>query len=230
MHKVLLLMTFTILTATCGTSDPEQPSSAPSPDPPAQEQPTREAADARPIILAFGDSLTAGYGVPPGSGYPERLQRLLDSKGFHYRVVNAGISGDTTSGGLSRIHEGLQHKPSIVILELGANDGLRGLPVDQIRANLDEMITTFKNAGIVVLLAGMTLPRNYGADYIAAFEKIFPDLAAKHGVTLIPFFLEGAAGNPRLSLDDGIHPNEEGYRIITATVFKYLQPLLKPAS
>lgn len=183
--------------------------------------------DDRPIILAFGDSLTAGYGVPHGSGYPELLQRRLEDAGYRYRVVNAGISGDTTSGGLGRLQPELDAKPAIVILELGGNDGLRGLPVEQTRSNLEEMIVAFKGAGAHVILAGMTLPLNYGVDYVRAFEELFKDLARKHDVALIPFLLEGVAGQPGLVQPDGIHPTEKGYPIVMDVVWKYLEPLLK---
>jgi acyl-CoA thioesterase-1 len=141
--------------------------------------------------------------------------------------VNAGIGGDTTAGGVARLNEALALHPNIVVLELGANDGLRGIPVESMRANLDEMIVAFKKAGAEVVLAGMTLPRNYGADYIHEFERVFPALAAKHRITLIPFFLEGAGGRPEMNLEDGIHPNEEGYKLVTANVLKYVEPLLK---
>ena len=183
--------------------------------------------DSRPIILAFGDSLTAGYGVPRGFGYPEQLQRKLDRRGYRYRVVNMGISGDTTSGGLARMKAGLVVKPSIVILELGANDGLRGLPSKQTQSNLEEMIMAFQKSGATVVLAGMTLPRNYGAAYVRSFEDVFRDLARKHNVPLIPFFLEGVAGNPKLTLDDYLHPNADGYVIVTDNVLKTVEPLLK---
>jgi len=183
--------------------------------------------DARPVILAFGDSLTAGYGVPKGSGYPEQLQRKLDGIGYRYRVVNMGISGDTTSGGLARLKAALALKPAIVILELGANDGLRGLPIKQVQANLEEMIVAFKKSGAVVVLAGLTLPRNYGIEYVRSFEKVFEDLAAKHKLPRIPFFLAGVAANPRYTLDDFLHPNANGYVVVTDTVLKTLEPLLK---
>ena len=183
--------------------------------------------DSRPVILGFGDSLTAGYGVPRGSGYPERLQRRLDASGYKYRVVNMGISGDTTSGGLARLKPALDLKPSIVILELGANDGLRGLPIDQMRANLDTMIVAFQKTGAKVVLAGMTLPRNYGEAYVKSFEDVFRGLAKKYSLTLIPFFLEGVAANPKYTLDDLIHPNAEGYVLVTDLVLKTLEPLLR---
>jgi acyl-CoA thioesterase-1 len=154
------------------------------------------------------------------------LQAELDKQGYRYRVVNAGIGGDTTGGGLARLQSGLDLPPEIVILELGGNDGLRGLPMDSMQANLEEMIVAFQKAGARVILAGMTLPRNYGSDYIGSFEKVYPTLAARHKVTLIPFLLEGVAGKPELNVDE-IHPNEAGYRFVTANVWKYLQPMLK---
>ncbi len=183
--------------------------------------------DSRPVILAFGDSLTAGYGVPRGSGYPELLQKKLDALGYKYRVVNMGISGDTTSGGVARMRTALSVKPSIVILELGANDGLRGLSTNEMQSNLDEMIASFRKAGAKVILAGMTLPRNYGAAYVKAFEDVFKDLAKKYNAPIIPFFLEGVAANPKYTLDDLLHPNADGYVLVTDVVMKTLEPLLK---
>ena len=187
----------------------------------------RPATDSRPVILAFGDSLTAGYGLPRGYGYPEQLQRKLDQRGYKYRVVNMGISGDTTAGGRSRMKPALDLKPSIVVLELGANDGLRGLPLKQTQSNLEEIIIAFQRGGATVVLAGMTLPRNYGATYVRSFEDVFRDLARKYNLRLIPFFLEGVAGNPKLTLEDYLHPNAEGYLIVTDIVLKTLEPLLK---
>ena len=183
--------------------------------------------DSRPVILAFGDSLTAGYGVPHGSGYPEQLQRKLDSLGYKYRIVNMGISGDTSSGGRARIQAALNVMPSIVILELGANDGLRGMPVAEMQANLEQMITEFRKTGAKVILAGMTIPRNYGAAYVKSFEDVFTGLAKKYKIPLIPFFLEGVAGNPKYTLPDFLHPNAEGYTLVTNIVMKTLEPVLK---
>jgi acyl-CoA thioesterase-1 len=183
--------------------------------------------DSRPVILAYGDSLTAGFGTPTGSTYPDQLQRKLDDLGYHYRVIGMGISGDTTSGGLARMRTAVETKPSIVILELGANDGLRGLPVPQMKANLEEMINAFKKTGATVIMAGMTLPKNYGPAYVTSFENAFKDLAAKYHLPLIPFFLEGVAGEPKLTLPDFIHPNAAGYKIVVDIVMKTLQPLLK---
>jgi acyl-CoA thioesterase-1 len=152
---------------------------------------------------------------------------VLDKRGYRYRVVNAGISGDTSSAGRARLEAGLETKPSIVILELGANDGLRGLPVTELRANLEEMIVAFQNAGAKVVLAGMTLPRNLGKDYIHSFEIVFEELGKKYEVPVIPFLLDGVAGQPDLTLEDFLHPNARGYEIVTANVLKTLEPLLK---
>lgn len=182
--------------------------------------------DARPVILAFGDSLTAGHGVELVESYPSRLQKELDRLGYKYRVVNAGISGDTTSGGLSRIDFALAEKPKIVILELGANDGLRGLPIREAKQNLGEMIRKSQAAGATVILAGMTLPLNLGPDYIRNFESMYSDLAGEHKITLIPFFLEGVAAQEDLNQPDGIHPTAKGYDVVMQNVMKHLEPLL----
>ena len=222
-------MFLTVFAAGCGNSKTADPPSSPSAntDSVAAPQPATAPNDDRPIILAFGNSLTAGSGLSPGSGYPEMLQAELDSRGYRYRVVNAGIGGDTTGGGLARVAGSLALRPEIVILELGGNDGLRGVPVESMQSNLEELIVAFQKGGARVILAGMTLPRNFGPDYISSFEKVYPSLASKHKVALIPFFLEGAAGRPEFNLEDGIHPNQAGYRLVTTNVLKYLEPLLK---
>ncbi len=186
----------------------------------------RSARDPRPVIVAFGDSLTAGFGVDPSSSYPALLERMLAAKGRPYRVVNAGISGDTTSGGLTRVDTVLAYQPKIVILELGANDGLRGLPVESTRANLEQILVALQNGGAKVILAGMTLPPNYGPDYIHSFEQIFPDLSKKYATPRIPFLLENVAGHPDRMQTDGLHPNTRGHRIVAANVMAVLGPLL----
>jgi acyl-CoA thioesterase-1 len=188
------------------------------------------AADDRPVLVAFGDSLTAGYGLDPGLSYPDVLARQLEAEGYRYRVVNAGISGDTTSGGVGRLAAVLAEKPAIVVVALGANDGLRGIPVASTRANLDRILTALKDAGAKVLLAGITLPRNYGADYIRDFDRIYPELARKHQLPLLPFLLEGVALKPGLMQADALHPNAEGTRIVAANVRKALGPLLNAAA
>jgi acyl-CoA thioesterase-1 len=190
---------------------------------PAQVQ----GADTRAVIVAFGDSLTAGHGLANGESFPDSLQKLLDQRGLRYRVVNQGISGDTTSGGAARVKQALQLKPAVVILELGANDGLRGLPLTATRSNLAAIIDQFRQAGAKVLLAGITLPRNYGPDYIQGFDKIYRDLAREKHVALIPFLLEGVATDRALMQADELHPTAEGARRVAATVMRYLQPLLK---
>lgn len=180
----------------------------------------------RARIVAFGDSLTSGLGVAADDAYPAQLQRRLDADGLRYRVINAGVSGDTTAGGLRRVAWVLNSKPAIVILELGGNDGLRGLSLQETRANLERIIEHFQRASVTVILAGMKLPPNYGADYTAGFETIYPSLAKKYRLALIPFFLDKVAGSQSLNQADGIHPTAEGYRLIVEKVFETLKPLL----
>jgi len=211
-----------------GCSAPPPPA-APVTQPPAPNavRDAPRAMDGRPVIIAFGDSLTAGHGLEPGQSYPDLLQAELDQRGLHFLVVNQGISGDTTDGGLARMGEALALRPTIVILELGANDGLRGLPLDRTRANLDEMIGAFQKAGARVLLCGMTLPRNYGPDYIRRFDAIYTELAHARGTALVPFLLAGVATNPQLMQADGLHPNAPGTRRVSINVLDRLEPLLK---
>lgn len=179
------------------------------------------------MLVAFGDSLTAGFGAEPGKSYPDFLQQDIDRKGYRWRVVNLGVSGDTSTDGLVRMGETIALKPKIVILELGANDGLRGIPLDRMRDNLDQTITAFQHAGAKVVLAGMTLPPNYGPEYISGFETTYRDLARKHWLTLIPFLLEGVGGHAELMQRDGLHPTAEGNRRVAANVMRVIEPLLK---
>jgi acyl-CoA thioesterase I len=181
----------------------------------------------RPSIVAFGNSLTAGLGVARDESYPARLQRALDEAGYAYRVVNAGVSGDTTAGGARRVSWILKNKPTIVILELGGNDGLRGLSLSETKANLEQIIQQLQQASVTVILAGMKLPPNYGQDYTDGFEALFKELAKQYRLTLIPFFLDGVAGSSSLNQADGIHPTGEGYRIIVDRIFPLLKPLLE---
>ncbi len=181
----------------------------------------------RPSIVAFGNSLTAGLGVAPAQSYPAHLQRTLDAAGYGYRVVNAGVSGDTTAGGVRRVSWTLNSKPAIVILELGANDGLRGLSLQETKANLERIIQQFQQASVTVVLAGMKLPPNYGQDYTEGFEALYQALAKQYRLTLIPFFLDGVATSSTLNQADGIHPTGEGYRLIVEKIFPTLEPLLK---
>ena len=181
----------------------------------------------RPSIVAFGDSLTAGLGVPPDQSYPARLQRTLDAAGYGYRVVNAGVSGETTAGGARRVSWVLKSKPAIVILELGGNDGLRGLSLSETKANLERIIQQLQQASVTVVLAGMKLPPNYGQDYTTGFEALYQALAKQYRLTPIPFFLDGVAGSSSLNQADGIHPTGEGYRIIVEKILPTLEPLLE---
>lgn len=189
---------------------------------------TALGGDSRPVIVTFGDSLSAGFGAEPGRSYPDYLQKLLDANGYRYRVMNQGVSGDTTTDGVERLGEVLAAKPAVVILELGGNDGLRGLPVAGTRANLEKMIVELQKSGARVVLAGITLPRNYGATYIQSFDRIYTDLAKQYKLTLIPFLLQGVAmSGPGLMQRDGIHPTAAGNEKVAATVFRYLTPVLK---
>ena len=174
------------------------------------------------IVVAFGDSLTAGLGVMPDDSYPAQLQARLRAEGYAYRVVNAGASGDTTAGGLRRVDWALKNKPDIVIVALGANDALRGQDLASVRSNLDGIVARFQKAGARVLMAGMEMPPNYGARYTADFRRLYVDVARKRGSAFMPFLLDGVAGNPRLNQPDGIHPTAEGYRIVVDHLWPHL--------
>ncbi len=178
------------------------------------------------VIVAFGDSLTAGIGVRPEDSYPARLQARLRAEGSDYRVVNAGASGDTTAGGLRRVDWALKSKPEVVIVALGANDALRGQNLASVRANLDAIVARFQKAGASVLVAGMEVPPNYGARYAADFRRLFRDVALKRDAAFMPFLLGGVAGNPQLNQPDGIHPTAEGYGVVADHLWPFLQPLL----
>jgi acyl-CoA thioesterase-1 len=179
------------------------------------------------VIVAFGDSLTAGLGVAPSEAYPALIEARLRKDGYPYRVVNAGVSGDTTAGGLRRVDWALKLRPEVVIIELGANDALRGQDLGRVRANLDTIVERFQAAGARVLVAGMRLPLNYGYRYGAEFQRLFEDVAKKRKAAYMPFFLDGVGGDARLNQGDGIHPTAEGYHIIADRLWPYLRPLLR---
>jgi len=181
------------------------------------------------VIAVLGDSLTAGYGLPADQAFPVQLQRELKSKGLAVKVINAGVSGDTTAGGRARLDWVLGDKPGIVILELGANDALRGIDPAETEANLDAMLTKLKARGIRVLLAGMLAPPNLGTDYRARFDSLYARLAAKHDVPLYPFFLEGVAAKPELNLPDGLHPTGTGVAIIVRGILPSVRKLMESA-
>jgi acyl-CoA thioesterase I len=167
-----------------------------------------------PVILDFGDSLSAGYGLAPEQAFPAKLEAALLQQGIEVRVVNGGISGDTTAGGLARLDWALADKPDLVILELGANDALRGIDPVTVRDNLDKMMGKIEASGTKMLLIGMLAPPNWGVEYENAFDRIFPELAKVHDVPLYPFFLEGVAMKPELNQPDGLHPNERGVAVL----------------
>jgi acyl-CoA thioesterase-1 len=184
------------------------------------------AAARMPEILAFGDSLTAGLGLPADAAFPARLEARLRAEGTLVHVTNAGNSGDTTTDGLARLDWSLAGKPDLVILELGANDTLRGIEPKIVRANLDAMITKIQTSGAKLLLMGMRAPPNWGEDYQHEFDRVYPELAQAHGVTLYPFFLEGVAMDPKLNQPDGLHPNERGVAALVERIAPYVARLI----
>lgn len=215
----IILIAMFVVTG-CGGTAPKEASSA---SPPAPAKPAKSL----PKIVAFGDSLTAGFGLPQSASYPSQLQKKLDADGFAYEVVNAGVSGDTTAGGVRRIDWALDGDVKIVILELGANDILRGQPVDEMKKNLAAIIERAKARGAIVLLAGMEAPTNSGIEYRQGVHEAFLSLSKQYSVPLIPFLLDGVAAIDSLNQNDGMHPNEEGTKIVTETVYRSLRALLE---
>lgn len=197
---------------------------------PASETP-RAAPAAKPAglprIVFLGDSLTAGYGLAREQSVPSLIQARLRAEGYRYEVINAGVSGDTSAGGLSRLDWSLDGAVEVLVIELGANDGLRGLPVNELKRNLTEVVTRAKARHITVILTGMEAPPNYGAAYTSEFRQVFRDVAREQQVAFIPFYLEGVAGNPQLNISDGIHPNPAGARIVEQTIWRALEPMLE---
>lgn len=181
----------------------------------------------RSRIVALGDSLTAGLGLPPTQAYPAVLQQYIDAERLNYEVVNAGVSGDTSAGGLSRLDWSLDGNVSVLILALGANDGLRGLPVEGLRRNLAAIVEQAQSRRIRVVLAGMEAPPNFGSTYTVSFRNTFTDLSKRYKLPLVPFLLQGVAGVTRLNQRDGIHPTAEGARLVAANVWAVLGPMLK---
>ena len=183
---------------------------------------TQEQAPVTGTIVAVGDSLTAGYGLNEADAYPAQLEKKLRAAGYRWRVVNAGISGETSSGALSRVAWVLKLKPDIVILETGANDGLRGIDPQVTKKNIAEIVRILKEQQVTVILAGMRMVTSMGREYTSAFAAIYPELAKQYGLILIPFFLQGVAGDPGLNQSDGLHPVAGGYRIITDMIYPYV--------
>lgn len=184
-------------------------------------------AAGRPLIVCYGDSITAGLGLNSGQSYPDALQRDLDRLRYSYKVENMGTSGATTKDAVADIRTVLDAHPAVAVVEFGGNDGLRGLPLEQTRKNLDAVLTALNNAHIKVLLAGITLPPNYGPDYITAFDQVYRDLAAKHHVAFVPMIYKDLVNVPGTIQGDGIHPTAKGSEIIAKTLLPVLRPLLR---
>jgi acyl-CoA thioesterase-1 len=227
--KICLAVALTLTLAACGSRVEERdlsrgPSSA-APVTTSTSPAVKAAAVSRPRIAVLGDSLTAGLGVAKSASYPSLLQQRLDAAGLDFEIVNAGVSGDTSAGGLARLDWALDGDVRVLIVALGGNDGLRGLPADELQGNLAQIIERAQARNITVILAGMEAPPNYGRDYIVAFHKIYPALAAKYRVALVPFLLQGVAGDDALNQRDGIHPTAAGARIVADNVWAVLKPI-----
>lgn len=231
---VAVLAACTLLAASCGRNtnsaqeekrtEAEQSSADTSAAPPQAQAGVSRAEDHRPVIVTFGDSLTAGVA---GRSYPDDLQDLLNDHGYRYRVDNQGVSGDTTTDGLARIENVIAEHPALVILEFGGNDGLRGIPVDATKKNMQEMISRLQQARIPIVLLGITLPPNYGPDYVKPFTAIFPELAKEYHLKLMPFLLLNVYQHSEMMQPDGIHPNGEGNQVVARDVFRLIQPMLR---
>ncbi len=214
---------FSAMVAACGVSTAEQQTNKR-----IDKKPPAQIVSDKPKIIAFGDSLTAGFGLAEKESYPYLLQERLKADGYNYEVINAGVSGETSLGGLERIDWVLeQDNAQILVLELGANDLLRGLPVARMKENLTTIIRKAQTKNIKVLLCGMLAPPTMGAQYQREFVAVFPDLANQYKTAFLPFILENIALDPKLNQSDGIHPNTEGEKVLTANVYKALQPLLQ---
>jgi acyl-CoA thioesterase I len=221
--RLYLAAALAIAVVGCKGKPAPEPAATPSAVSP---QPVPTAKDDRPVIVAFGDSLTAGYGTDAGNSYPDFLEKDLNAKGFHYHVINAGVSGNTTKDGLDRLDDVLALKPVVVIVAFGGNDGLRGLPIDSTRKNLDQIVSTLQHAGTKVVLGGITLPPNYGADYIRQFNETYALLARKYHVPLLPFLLQNVYGATGSMQADGIHATAQGNQQVARNLLPLVTPWL----
>lgn len=225
-HGALLVLLLAVPGCGDAAHNPDNPSAVESRAPSRRSNggkagfPTGE--ENKPRVLFLGTSLTAGLGLSQEEAYPARLVELLETRGLPIEAINAGVSGDTSAGGLSRLDWLLRVPPDVILIELGANDGLRGLPVEMTEANLTEAVTRSQAAGARVILAGMLMPPNYGEDYTRRFAAVFPRVAIQTGSTLVPFLLESVAADPELNQADGIHPNAEGHERIARTLLPFL--------
>lgn len=225
--RVILVAVCVVALAACGGSEvAESPRDRMPPAAPAPSLPRA----ARPRIVVLGDSLAAGYGLEKGEAFPDRLQQRLDAAGYPFDVANVSVSGDTSAGGLRRLDWALEGDVRVLVVELGGNDGLRGLPVEELRRNLAAIIERGQRRGATVLLAGMEAPPNFGPQYTADFRRVYRDLASQYRTAFLPFLLDGVAGNASLNIADGIHPNPEGARLVAGNVWRVLEPLLRQPS
>ncbi len=216
----------TLLLLGCGEKNPKQDATEETAT--TRETNVTEGNDSNKKILFFGDSLTAGYGLEVSQAFPALIQQKIDSLGLHYSVINAGLSGETTASGKNRLEWVLEDDIDIIIIELGANDGLRGVPLTETRSNLQSMVDTVQSKlpNAKIILAGMKIPPNMGPEYTSKFENIFPELASSENIKLIPFLLENVAGIPELNQGDGIHPTVEGQKLVANNVWEVLKPVL----
>jgi acyl-CoA thioesterase-1 len=222
-RRVLPALLCLLAAAACGRGEAEQPA-------PARQTPFTAEAPSRPRVVFLGDSLTAGLGLTADRAFPAVLQARLNELGYEFDVVNAGVSGDTSAGGLRRLDWALEGDVRVLVLALGANDGLRGLSIEEMTRNLSQIITRARERRISVLLAGMEAPPNFGPEYTGKFREAFGDLARTHDVVFVPFLLDGVAGEATLNQRDGIHPNEEGARRVADHLWPALQPMLDAAA
>lgn len=218
---IFLITVTTTFTISCNQKQETEKKVAPT----ADKKPEKTK---KKNILFYGNSLTAGYGLDEEESFPSLIQNKIDSLGLNYRVINGGLSGETTASGLSRLDWFLEDRPEVFILELGGNDGLRGIPLEETRKNLNAIISSVSNKfpDTKILLAGMQIPPNMGQGYSEEFRAMYAEIAEKQEIKIIPFLLEGVAGDPELNLPDGIHPTSEGQQIVAQTVWKHLRPLL----
>jgi acyl-CoA thioesterase-1 len=208
--RLLAIGGVAVLALACGSSGPAEPSPAAGPP---------------PVVVVLGDSLTAGPGLHPEETYPALLQQKAAAAGYRHRIVNAGVSGDTTADALRRLDRAFERDAAILVVALGANDGLRNVPVEEVRANLREILRRARSQGLKILLAGMETPPHHGWQYTLDFHRLFPDLAREFDVPLMPFLLTGVVGNQSMNLPDGVHPNAAGMRAIANAMWPYLEPL-----
>jgi acyl-CoA thioesterase I len=226
---LLGLLSMSLLCGACGSRE-DAPAPAAEPAAAASAAASTAPDAGKPRIVFLGDSLTAGLGLSAEQAYPSLLQQRLDGEGLSYEVINAGVSGDTSAGGLSRLDWALGGEVRVLVVALGANDGLRGLPTEQLKRNLSDIVRRAQARHITVVLAGMEAPPNYGRDYAQAFHQIYPSVAKEYRVALVPFLLQGVGGVARLNQRDGIHPTAEGARILADNVWTVLAPIVERQS